>query len=396
MRLVPEGLAVSDAAAAAFQAAYGYEASLVATAPGRAGLLGAHTDYNQGLVLSIALGQQTAVAAQPRGDSEIRLVSDAAVGTVQAGVKDLRPSHRPGWSIRPLEVLAAFVDLHHIDLPGLDLAFASDIPLAAGMGSSSALETATAVAINRLCSLGLTPLELARVCQVAEDRVTETPTSIQDQCASLLGEPDQAVLLDLLTRTTSLVPLGLREAGLALLVIDTASVHSAAAGQFAARRVECMRAAEELGVPSLRAIGVDDLEGLRLDLDDDLFRRVRHVVTENARVHDAVELAQAGRIEEVGDLLNESWVSQRDDFEVSTPQLDLAIETALAAGAVGARPMAGTLGGSAMVMVPIGLLPRVTRSVDRAFARTAHKAPRAFRVIPSARAHITREAGVHA
>lgn len=387
---------LADRASAEFSTAFGSRPAVVAVAPGRVNLLGAHTDHHQGLVLTFATDQATALAVRPRDDDEVRLVSDLTPGMIHTDVDSVQDPDRTRWAARPLEVIAALARRHRLELPGLDLAFVSDIPVNVGLGASAALETATAVALDGLLGLHLPAKELARVGQLAEDRVVGAPSGIKDQTTALLGRSGSAVLLDCLTGEAEIVPLGLHEAGLATLVIDMAVAHSAAPGRFAIRRTEALQAAQDLGVGSLRSLGTGDLKRAEAELDDAGYRRVRHVVTENERVRLAVELLKEGRTEAIGPILTASYVSQRDDFDVSTVELDLAVESALAAGAVGARPMAGTLGGSIVALVPIGLLPRVGRTVDRAFARTAHKAPRVFRVAPSDGAYLTREVGANA
>jgi galactokinase len=201
-----------------------------------------------------------------------------------------------------------------------------------------------------------------------------------DQSASLLGQEDHAVFLDCRSLESSLVPLGFAEAGLELLIIDTGVSHSHATGGYAARRASCEEGARILEVASLRDLTVDDLPRARNLLDEETYRRVRHVVTENQRVLDTVEALRTGGPLTIGELLDASHVSMRDDFEISVPELDLAVETAQAAGAIGARMTGGGFGGAAIALVPAAGISRIQVAIDGAFAEHGFAQPTMFTV----------------
>jgi len=204
-----------------------------------------------------------------------------------------------------------------------------------------------------------------------------------DQSASLLSRHDSAVFLDCRSQESRVVPLGFDAAGLAIAVINTHVVHAHATGGYGERRESCEAGARALGVAALRDVGIDQLDRARGILDDVTFRRVRHVVTEDQRVLDTVHLLETEGPAAIGGLLDASHRSLRDDFEVSVPELDLAVETAQANGAVGARMTGGGFGGSAIALIADELVPDLTRAVRSAFAERGYREPSVFTVHPS-------------
>jgi galactokinase len=373
--------------ASGFTAAYHRAPDVVWSAPGRANLIGEHTDYNDGFVLPFAIAERTAVAAARRGDDTIQVHSSsypAAAGV--AGVQHAGPGRGlSGWSAYPLGVAWAISQVH--DLPpayGADLYVDSDVPAGAGLSSSAALVMAAAGALTSLWGLDLSPAELARAGQRAENEVVGAPTGIMDEYASLLGQPDAAVFLDCRTLETRPVPLRLGPAGLALVLTDTGERHAHAAGGYAARRASCERAARQLSVPALRDLETADLPRIEGVLDAETFRRVRHVVTENARVLATVAALEAGAMKTVGRHLTASHRSMRDDYEITTQALDLAVEAALAAGALGARMTGGGFGGSTITLIDARRVPALRAAVTDAFAAARFAAPRISTVTPSA------------
>ncbi|MHA3724851.1 galactokinase [Leucobacter sp. HY1910] len=416
-------------AAAEFLARFGREPAGVWSAPGRVNLIGEHTDYNEGFALPFAIGQRTFVAAAPRADARLRVATDAFADAVEVGIADLTrlfPRREdagaadlppvPEWAAYPLGVAWALLEQaggnnggsnggasnttdtgSHPDtgrntetatdtgpLTGYDLLFTSDVPLGAGLSSSAALESATAVAFNELWGLGFDRRTLARAGQRAENEAVGAPTGIMDQTATLLGEVDHGVLIDCRDLTTDLVPLHFGDEHLELLVIDTRVRHAHATGGYGERRASCEKGAATLGHPSLRTVTIADLPGAEHTLDDVTFRRVRHIVTENSRVQETVAQLAATGPRSIGPLLTASHVSLRDDFEVSVPELDLAVEAAIAAGALGARMTGGGFGGAAIALIDVSLAEQVTAAVLAAFAREGLTTPHVFAVIPGA------------
>ena len=377
---------IRDDTRAGFTELFGREPEGLWSAPGRVNLIGEHTDYNEGFVLPFAIDRRTVVAVGLRDDRVVRVASTIADEVVEISLSDLTPSVLSGWPAYPLGVVWAFsefgADLSAV--PGLDLFIDSDVPLGAGLSSSAAIESAVALALNDVWRLGLDRRTLARVGQRAENVAVGAPTGIMDQSASLLGQVDHAVFLDCRSLESELVPLGLAEAELAILVIDTGVKHSHATGGYGERRAACERGAAALGASSLRDVTVADLPRAQELLDDVTFRRVRHVVTENQRVLDTVEvLRSGGGAVAIGDLLDASHRSMRDDFEISVPELDLAVETAVQAGAIGARMTGGGFGGAAIALVRLGDLSRVQVAVDNAFGEHGFGQPDTFVVFAS-------------
>ena len=371
---------IRDDARAGFEAVFGRAPDGLWSAPGRVNLIGEHTDYNEGFVLPFAIDRRTLVALGAREDRMLRVASTFADELAEIDLDALTPAALGGWSAYPLGVAWAFsefgADLAAV--PGVDLFIDSDVPVGAGLSSSAAIESAVALALNDVWQLGFDRRTLARVGQRAENVAVDAPTGIMDQSASLLGEPDHAVFLDCRSLESELVPLGLAEAGLAILVIDTGVKHSHATGGYGERRAACERGAAAMGASSLRDLTVDDLPRAQRLLDDETFRRIRHVITENQRVLDTVAVLRAEGATAIGELLDASHRSMRDDFEISVPELDLAVETAVGAGAIGGRMTGGGFGGAAIALVRVDDLSRVQVAVDNAFGEHAFGQPDTF------------------
>jgi galactokinase len=358
------------------------------SAPGRVNLIGEHTDYNDGFVLPFAIDRRTHVVAAPRADRRIRVASTFADEPVEVALDDLDglfPSagnlRVPEWAAYPLGVAWALQDAEAA--AGVDIAVASDVPVGAGLSSSAAIEGAAAVALDELWGLGLDRPALARAGRRAENEAVGAPTGIMDQMASMLGREDSAIFLDCRTLRTEVVDLGFRAAGLEVVVMDTGVKHAHATGGYRDRRDACERGARMLGVAALRDVSAADLDRARDILDDVTFRRVRHVVTENQRVLDTVEVLRTKGPAAIGALLDASHVSMRDDFEISVPELDTAVEAARAGGAIGARMTGGGFGGAAIALVPAARVEAVADAVASAFS-TAGFAPHVFTVTASA------------
>jgi len=368
-----------------FAEVFGRQPDGVWSSPGRVNLIGEHTDYNEGFVLPFAINRRTVAALGLRDDRTVRVGSTFADELVEIDLDAIGPDALSGWSAYPLGVAWALgefgADLAAV--PGFDVLIDSNVPVGAGLSSSAAIEGAVALALNDVWRLGLDRQTLARVGQRAENVAVGAPTGIMDQSASLLGEPDSAVFLDCRTLHSEVVPLGLAEAGLEIVVIDTGVEHAHATGGYAERRASCEAGAAALGVESLRDVSVADLDRARELLDDVTFRRVRHVVTEDQRVLDTVRTLREQGPTAIGELLDASHASMRDDFEISVPELDLAVETAQSSGAIGARMTGGGFGGSAIALVPTDAVSRVLVALDGAFAEHGFGQPNLFTVVPS-------------
>jgi galactokinase len=373
---------IRDDVRADFTRIYGYEPLGLWSAPGRVNLIGEHTDYNLGFVLPFAINRRTVLALGVRTDGIIRIGSSFADEVVEIAIADLAPDALSGWSAYPFGVAWA-LGQHGADLaavPGVDIYLDSIVPVGAGLSSSAAIESAVALALNDVWQLGFDRPTLAKVGQLAENKAVGAPTGIMDQSASLLGQLDSAVFLDCRSLESTVVPLGFAEAGLELLIIDTGVSHSHATGGYASRRASCEEGARLMGVDSLRDLTVDDLDRARSLMDDETFRRVRHVITENQRVLDTVRALRDEGPSAIGDLLDASHISMRDDFEISVPELDLAVETAQANGAIGARMTGGGFGGAAIALVPSEGISRLQVAIDGAFSEHGFGQPVTFTV----------------
>ncbi|MET3203427.1 galactokinase [Arthrobacter sp. UYEF6] len=370
--------------AARFEQEFGKLPDGVWQAPGRVNLIGEHTDYNEGFVLPFAIDKTARVAVGVRVDSTVRLLSTYGDhGMVSADLGSLDPASAKGWTKYPLGVMWA-LQQQGITVPGVDLLLDSTVPLGAGLSSSHAIECAVISALNDLTGAGLEHEEMVLTTQRAENDFVGAPTGIMDQSASLRGSKGHAVFLDCRDQSVQLVPFETEPAGLVMLVIDTKVSHSHSDGGYASRRASCELGAEVLGVKALRDVRLEDLEEAAGLLDEVTYRRVRHIVTENDRVVQTVELlASAGPVS-IGALLDASHVSMRDDFEISCPELDLAVATSRANGAIGARMTGGGFGGAAIALTPVTSEQQVRAAVVRAFADAGYTAPDIFTVTPAA------------
>jgi galactokinase len=367
-----------------FERAFGQQPDGVWQAPGRVNLIGEHTDYNEGYVLPFAIDKTARVAIAVRNDSAVRLLStygDQGMFVTDVGALD--PAAAKGWTKYPLGVIWA-LQQRGISVPGLDLLLDSNVPLGAGLSSSHAIECAVVSALNELTGADLGPEEMVLATQQAENDFVGAPTGIMDQSASLRGSKGHAVFLDCRDQSVRLVPFEAEPAGLVMLVIDTRVSHSHSDGGYASRRAACELGAEVLGVKALRDVTVADLGEASGLLDDVTFRRVRHVVTENDRVLQTVELLASQGPGSIGALLDASHVSMRDDFEISCPELDLAVDTSRANGAIGARMTGGGFGGAAIALTPLAAEQTVRTAVERAFSEAGYTAPDIFTVTPAA------------
>jgi galactokinase len=282
-----------------------------------------------------------------------------------AGV-GIGPGEVTGWASYVAGVAWALREAG-LDVPGLDVCVDSTVPLGAGLSSSAALECSVAVAIARVIGLvddETRRREIVTACMRAETEVAGAPTGGMDQTVAMFAERGSALLIDFLDHSTRTVPLPLTETGMAVLVIDTRVSHALVDGGYASRRADCETACRELGVPSLRKASLAAVESIT---EPRIRRRARHVVSEIDRVEASVGALERSDWETVGELFAASHESMRDDFEISCPELDQAVESAVAAGAVGARMTGGGFGGSAVALVPADRVDAVTAAVDAAF-----------------------------
>jgi galactokinase len=385
--------ALTDAVAKGFAGLYGTAPAGTWSAPGRVNLIGEHTDYNEGFVLPFALDARTAVAAARRDDDFLSVASAQYPGevvTVPLAATEAAgpPAGIDGWPAYVAGVAWALAQARGAgERAGVSLYIDSRVPPGSGLSSSAALECAVGCALNDLWRTGASRAELASACQRAENEAVGAPTGIMDQFASLFGEAGGAVFLDCRSVTEEIVPLPLEQAGLAILLADTGERHAHAAGGYASRRASCERAARALGVRALRDVSVADLDAAAAVLDDETFRRARHIVTEDDRVLATVRALRAGALSDdpsaVGALLTASHESMRDDFEITTAALDLAAATAVQAGALGARMTGGGFGGAILALAARDRVDAVGEAITAAFAQAGYAPPVLRTVTPS-------------
>ena len=316
------------------------EPQLRVWAPGRVNLIGEHTDYSGGLVLPIAIQYGIRLAAAP-GEREITLVSEGH-GKAETVAADGSGAGAEGWA-RYVQAVAAELDDAGRPAVGLTGTISSDLPSGAGLSSSAALEVALALALCAVADFELDPLELALLCQRAELRAVGVPCGILDQAACLLGSGERAILLDCGSLEHRLVRV---PPDAALVIIDSGVTRSLENTAYAERRSQLEHALRSVGHARSANLDASVLEGL----DDISTRRLRHVVTENERVRRFAAALEGGELAMAGELLRESHASLRDDYEVSIPELDLLVELAVEAGALGARLLGGGFGGSVLVL----------------------------------------------
>lgn len=370
---------LAQAVADEFERRFGRKSDGVWSAPGRVNLIGEHTDYNDGFVLPLAINRRTYAAIGSRNDEIAKVASSFADNKVEHQISKISRTSVQGWAAYPLGVAWSLAPQAQ-SFQGFDLFVDSNVPVGAGLSSSAAIECSVGLGLNELWSAKLDLRALALAGQRAENEIVGAPTGIMDQTASLNGKSDHAVFLDCRSLHIDQIPLRFSENNLELLVIDTAVAHRLVDGGYAARRAACEAGAKEMGVSSLRDLTIDDLPKAKEILDDVVFRRVRHVVTENQRVLETVKtLIEAGP-RDIGDLLYASHESMRDDFEISIDELDTAVETALSNGALGARMTGGGFGGSAIALAEVSKVGAITLAVKAEFEALGYQEPNIFTV----------------
>jgi len=363
---------VKARAAQAYRARFGAEPEIVASAPGRVNLIGEHTDYSGGFVLPCVIDRRVAVAAGC-GDGVI-ISADYAEERLMGHERDY------SWADYPRGV-ALQLGAHAPEgtLPAWRAAIAGDVPRGAGLSSSAAIEAATAVALDSLFALGFTRRELAILCRRVENEFLGVKSGIMDQYASLLCQANHALLIDCRSLEARAVPLDLDIAGLALVVCDTRQARGLRDSEYNSRQEACARAAALLDLAELRDARESDLA--RLGGED--LRRARHVIGENARVLRAVAALEARDFTALGQLMNASHASLRDDYEVSTPALDAFVNEARAQGALGARLTGAGFGGCAIALAPAAKVNALQEAVQAHFAQAGLRAPEFYLVGPA-------------
>ena len=364
----------------AFQELFGRKAEVLAEAPGRVNLIGEHIDYSEGFVLPFAIADRTYAAIARNIDGLVRIASQQRKNRIfTIDISDVKPGSAGDWEKYVLGVIWT------LDIStGVDILVDGHVPSGAGLSSSAALECSVAVGLNTLFSLGKSLEDLARATQKAENDYVGMPCGIMDQSVSLMGREGSALLLDCRDLSTESVPFDVASQGLELLIIDTQAHHALVDGGYAERRASCESVAAKFTIPSMRNLSMVVLDSRKSEITEVEYLRARHAVTEIARVKDAVAALKASDFTTLGRLINESHISLRDDYTVSCPELDVAVDASLAAGALGSRMVGGGFGGSAIALIKADQIESVKEAIKRSYAEHGFKAPRFFTSLPSA------------
>ena len=367
-----------------FQTLFGHLPEVTSEAPGRVNLIGEHIDYSEGFVLPFAIANRTHAAISRSSDGLVRVSSHQRRNNIfSISISDVKPGSKGDWEKYVLGVIWSLGITE-----GLNILVDGNVPAGAGLSSSASLECAVAVGLNTLLNLGLSDKELTRATQRAENEYVGMPCGIMDQSVSLMAHSGSALLLDCRDLSTRHIAFDVASSGLELLIIDTQAHHSLTDGGYAERRASCETAVAKLGITSLRELSLNQLESSREKLTEIEFMRARHAVTEMARVIDAVEVLEKKDFASLGLLLNQSHASLRDDYNVSCPELNCAVDASISAGALGARMVGGGFGGSAIALIKASHTTETIAAVEKAFADNRFKAPRFFTSLPSQGAEV--------
>jgi galactokinase len=375
--------------ATAFTQLFATEPEIICEAPGRVNLIGEHVDYCDGFVMPFAISDRTYAAVSRRQDRTIRISSKQRRNEVfETNLDGLKPGRDGKWERYICGVIWAFGNKI---TNGLDILVDGHVALGAGLSSSAALECSVAFALNELFQCNYSLSDLARLAQRAENEYVGMPCGIMDQSVSLMAQSGNALLLDCRDLSTEQIPLDLASAGLELLIIDTRAHHALVDGGYAERRASCESAASKLGLKALRDCSIDQLEVSRNKLTDLEYLRAQHIVRDIERVHECVGALKENDFALVGRILTQSHASLRDLFEISCPELDLAVDTALSNNSLGGRMIGGGFGGSAIALFKVADIPAAKIAIAKAFGVARFTEPRFFTSLPSIGAKITEQ-----
>ncbi|HEY0456814.1 MAG TPA: galactokinase [Verrucomicrobiae bacterium] len=355
-----------------FTEKFGLRPQWIAAAPGRVNLIGEHTDYNDGFVLPMGIERYTVLAAAANGSRNIQLESLNNCGSANINLAQPLTRAKPAWTNYIRGVLDGFIKRGQT-IPGLNVLIESTVPIGGGLSSSAALEVSTATLLEAVTGYRMEPVDKALLAQKAEHEFAGVPCGIMDQFTSVMATQDHLLLLDCRSRKTELVPLN--DPAITILIINTNVRHELTGGEYAERRAQCEQAANILEAPSLRSANMDQLLAARSKMENVIFRRARHVITEIARTLDAAREIRSRNWRKAGELMYASHASLRDDFEVSCAELDLTVEIACklgeTGGVYGCRMTGGGFGGCAVALVKSSAVEKISQEISRAyFAKT--------------------------
>mmetsp|Transcript_2413 Transcript_2413/g.4225 ORF Transcript_2413/g.4225 Transcript_2413/m.4225 type:complete len:399 (-) Transcript_2413:71-1267(-) len=356
-----------------FESTYGCKASVAVAAPGRVNLIGEHTDYNEGFVFPLALEKNTVLVANPRDDQTVSIVSEFAAGKVVTfeASPDLQPGE-PEWANYVKGMVAIFMR-EGIPVKGFNAAIASDVPAGGGVSSSAALEMAAGTVLEALNEHELKKSVKAQWGQKVEHEFANVPCGIMDQLISASAHAGHALLIDCRSLETTLAPLD--DPSVCIVVTNSNVKHSLSGSEYPQRREQCATAAKALGVGFLRDATMEQLEALPSDaLDSVTIARARHVISEDERTLQFLEALKARKYDLAGQLMNQSHVSMRDDYEVSVPEIDQLVEIAQSVkGVYGSRLTGGGFGGCTVTLVDEKAVPDLLKAIDEKYLPDSKK-----------------------
>jgi len=350
------------------------------SAPGRVNLIGEHTDYNDGFVMPAAIGFSTFVTVSPRDDRQLFLFSENFSEEVEFDLDDPNPLATGHWSDYSRGV-AVTLERAGYRLNGATLQIHGDVPIGSGLSSSAAIEVATCYALLDNSALSIEPVEIAKLCQRAENEFVGMRCGIMDQFISCCGQVGKALMLDCRSLDYKLLPL---PHDARLVICNTMVKHALAAGEYNTRRAECEAGVRHFAqsLPNVRALRdatEADLKHYGNDLSEVINRRCRHVITENARVLEAAKALEQDDLEAFGHLMNESHRSLRDDYEVSCKELDVMVELAQKVqGVYGARMTGGGFGGCTVSLVEVENVEEFKRTVAQGYTEATGLVPEIY------------------
>jgi galactokinase len=372
-----------------FAKCFGHAPRWKVAAPGRVNLIGEHTDYNDGFVLPMAIERYTMMAGDRNSRREVTLHSVTTGETASFSLRSKVQCGEPAWSNYVRGVVAGFQQ-SGIKVSGFDGVIDSTVPFGGGVSSSAALEVAAATLLEAMAGRKLDPIEKALLCQRAEHEFAGVPCGIMDQFTSVLARENHALLLDCRSRTATLVKMA--DPSVTVLIINSNVRHKLVDGVYASRRDQCETAARALKVRALRDATLKDLETARPGLPEVVFRRARHVVTENERTLQASKAIQSGEWTKVGELMYASHASLRDDYEVSCPELDAIVETAQKIleqdGMIGCRMTGAGFGGCAVSLVRTSAVKTIARKFEEGYEARTGNLPAIFSSRPAGGARV--------
>ena len=373
----------------AHQKRFACQPNWIGAAPGRANLIGEHIDYNDGFVLPLAINRYTTVAASLAHRSEQDSPPQSTVHS-SAFEQSANIIHRPtqspghpGWLNYLKGVWHAFSDLG-FDMPCLNITVQSTVPVGGGLSSSAALEVATATMLEAVVEHTLDPIDKIKLCRKAEHEFAGVPCGIMDQFIAVFGKPDHLLLLDCRSQKTEQIPFDSNNA--AVILVDSGVQHELASSQYSLRRQQCEIACHALDVKSLRDVNLEQLESKSRQMDDVVYRRARHVVSETHRTSQCANALRNSDWQMVGQLMFESHRSLQHDYEVSCGELDalvaLAQKAGIQNGVYGARMTGGGFGGYVIMLVEKNCAEKIIHLISSEYKKMTGSLPSTFSTTP--------------